>query len=131
MAFEFRLDEYNYQAVPGDSMTPMDEMSAAGWDIEASQIGFPYVHVLWRREAGSEPAAAADHSECEHLQARALARLEEAERQASGLAKAHAELTAERDQAALVAQQWQQRARDLEEELARLRPGAAGGEAGP
>jgi hypothetical protein len=64
MALEFRLHEHNYQNVDGDVMVDMGVLSAEGWGLVDTTIGFPFVHALWSREVGGKPAPA-DHSGCE------------------------------------------------------------------
>ncbi len=50
MPKEFRFHEHNFQNNPGDTLLDMNRISAAGWEINAVAIGFPYLHALWQRE---------------------------------------------------------------------------------
>lgn len=80
--YKFELHEYNYQNNPGNQQPHMDKMSGAGWWVEASNIAFPYVYILWKRPVGDDgeqaQAAEADHTKCTEAQAALAAERDQA-----------------------------------------------------
>jgi len=117
MAHIFKLHEHNFQNVAGDRMTDMDRLSAEGWEIESSAIGFPIIHVLWRKDVDA-PAQDANHAQCQADLAQAQAAAEAVRSQAN---TALSTRTQERDQALKERDEARDEARQLRAENGQLK----------
>jgi len=118
MALLFRLHEHNFQNVVGDRMTDMDQLSEEGWDVVSCTIAFPYVHVLWSKDAGaSEARAPVSHDLCKEKQDQLQAEKEQLRNQANAALNAR---TQERDQAVKERDEAREIARQFKAEADRL-----------
>jgi len=115
--YEFLFIEVDNRTPAGDSVPRLNKLSQEGWWVEATAIGYPYIHVLLKRPVGGEDAAAADQGACQQDLKTAQEALAAATAQRDQAQADAGTAASERDQAREAGRQFQNQVAQLQQQL--------------